>query len=79
MKNPHRRPFTAPVVATVPHDLNLAARYCDQIVRLDKGRLSCAGSVEHVLTPAVLEPDYGVSVRSVPSEDTVQLIFSPLN
>ena len=33
------------------HDLDLAARYCDQLLLLQEGRVVAAGPVDHVLTP----------------------------
>ena len=47
-----RRFTDAPDVVTVGvvHDLNLAARFADQIVLLNHGRVVAAGSAEHVLT-----------------------------
>ncbi len=58
------------------HDLNLAARYCDQLVLLDRGEVVRAGHPEDVLTPEVLEPVYGVTVRRLAEPSCVQLIFS---
>ncbi len=34
----------------VSHDLNLAARYCDKLILLEKGKVIAAGSVQQVLT-----------------------------
>ncbi|MGH3938790.1 MAG: ABC transporter ATP-binding protein [Pseudonocardiaceae bacterium] len=61
----------------VLHDLNLAARYCDRLVLLDRGAVVCAGPPEEVLTPQVLEPVYRVGVRVLPEPDCVQLLFAP--
>jgi iron complex transport system ATP-binding protein len=62
----------------VLHDLNLAARYCDQLLLLDRGTLVRSGPTEHVLEPELLERVYGVGVRRVREDDTIQLLFSPL-
>ena len=43
-----RRGLTA---IAVVHDLNLAARYCDRLALLDRGRVHARGSVAEVLTP----------------------------
>ncbi|WP_019182128.1 ABC transporter ATP-binding protein [Microbacterium yannicii] len=60
----------------VLHDLNLAARYCDRLVLLDRGRVMAAGSVDEVLDPAVLEPVYGIRIDVVQAGDgTRQLLF----
>ncbi len=42
------------------HDLNLAARYCDRLAVLDRGRLVAAGAPIAVLTPALLAAVFGV-------------------
>jgi iron complex transport system ATP-binding protein len=42
------------------HDLNLAARYCDNLVLLDHGRQVSAGSPEDVLTPENFQSVFGV-------------------
>lgn len=44
----------------------------------DRAHTTLSGGEKQRVLIAVLEPVYGVSVRSVPSEDCVQLIFSPL-
>lgn len=59
----------------VLHDLNLAARYCDELVLLDRGRVTCVGPPRTVLTPEVLEPVYGIAVRCLDDGDAVQLVF----
>jgi iron complex transport system ATP-binding protein len=61
----------------VLHDLNLAARYCDKVVLLEEGRVSCVGTPREVLTPTILEPIYGVGVRCLDDRGVVQLLFSP--
>ena len=63
----------------VLHDLNLAARYCDDLVLLDGGRVVCAGSPDEVLTCEVLEQVYGIGVRRQVEDGTVQLMFRPLD
>ncbi|MGH3515911.1 MAG: ABC transporter ATP-binding protein [Haloechinothrix sp.] len=61
----------------VLHDLNLAARYCDHLVLLDRGTVARSGATADVLTPEVLEPVYHVSVRTFADDGCVQLIFQP--
>ena len=63
----------------VLHDLNLAARYCDELVLLDTGRVAAAGTPDTVLHPEVLEPVYGIGVQRVVTDDGVQLLFRPLD
>lgn len=61
----------------VLHDLNLAARYCDELVLLDRGRIAATGAPEQVLRPEVLEPVYGIHVRRVDHDGVPQLTFAP--
>lgn len=42
------------------HDLNMAARFCDQLVLLAEGRLLTEGSPAEVLTPETIEAAFGV-------------------
>jgi iron complex transport system ATP-binding protein len=71
-----RLPVTTVVVL---HDLNLAARYCDALVMLDRGRVVGTGSPEHVLTVEAVRAVYGVHVERVYSGGCLQLIFSPID
>jgi iron complex transport system ATP-binding protein len=66
-------------VATVVvlHDLNLAARYCDELILLDHGTIARSGPVDHVLDPDILQPIYGIGVRRVTDHTTIQLLFHP--
>jgi iron complex transport system ATP-binding protein len=50
-------------VLVVLQDLNLAARYADDVWLLAGGRLAAAGTWREVLRPEVLEPAYGVRLR----------------
>lgn len=59
----------------VLHDLNLAARYCDQIVLLNDRRIVRAGAVTDVLNPDVLEPVFGVAVRCLDDEQGRHLLL----
>lgn len=45
------------------HDLNLAARFCDEMLLLAKGQLLASGPPANVLTPALLHQAYGVEAR----------------
>ncbi|ROO61726.1 iron complex transport system ATP-binding protein [Micromonospora sp. Llam0] len=61
----------------VLHDLNLAARYCDDLVLLGQGRVAAAGSTDEVLDPAVLEPVYGIGIRRLDLDGAIHLLFRP--
>lgn len=49
------------LVVAVLHDLNLAMRFCDQVLVMDKGILIADGAPRDVLTPELLEQVYGIS------------------
>jgi iron complex transport system ATP-binding protein len=53
-------------VLLVTHELNLAARYADRLVLLDRGRVAAAGAPAEVLTRETVERVYGWPVRVVP-------------
>ena len=63
----------------VLHDLNLAARYCHELVLLDRGSVRAAGPPETVLEPAVLEQVYGIGVERLSAAGAIQLLFRPLD
>ncbi|GLY08434.1 MULTISPECIES: ABC transporter ATP-binding protein [Actinoplanes] len=62
----------------VLHDLNLAARYCDDLALLSGGDIVAAGMAGEVLDPAVLEPVYGIGIRRVDLDGETHLLFQPL-
>lgn len=45
------------------HDLSLAARFCNRLVLLDKGRVSATGTPAQVLTPDKLREVYRIEAR----------------
>ncbi|MCD6553725.1 MAG: ABC transporter ATP-binding protein [Anaerolineae bacterium] len=56
------------------HDLNLAARYADNIVVLHQGRVYASGRPASVLTAEVIRAVYGVEARVSVDGDGVPLI-----
>jgi len=68
----------APDVVTVGvvHDLNLAARFADQIVLLKHGRVVANGTAAEVLTPDRIRDVFGVEPTFIPVEQSgIHLIF----
>ena len=65
----------------VLHDLNLAARYCDSLVLLDRGTVVATGTIDQVLRPEILEPVYGIHMQWVTASDGCpQVLFrSPID
>lgn len=51
------------------HDLNLAARYCQELIVLQEGRLVAHGPPRDVLTPALLREVFAIEARLVSGED----------
>ena len=49
-------------IVAVLHDINLAARYCDRIALLNRGRLETLGPPDEVLNPDTILSVYGVDV-----------------
>ncbi|MEU8134767.1 ABC transporter ATP-binding protein [Streptodolium elevatio] len=55
----------------VLHDLDLAARTCDRLVVLDRGRVVAAGGVLETLTPGVMRDVFGVNAEAARHADGV--------
>lgn len=62
-------------VLVVLHDLNLAARYADDVWLMAGGRLQAAGTWARVLRPAVLEPVYGVGLKPLHAAGSERPVF----
>lgn len=56
-------------VLVIVHDLNLAARYGDQLVLMHNGRISCTGTAKQVLTPERVEKHFGYRAQLLQSPD----------
>ncbi len=65
----------APTVLVVLHDLDLAARTCDHLVLLDRGRVIASGTPAEVLRPVHLDPVYGVRSRTADIDGIRHLHF----
>ncbi len=50
-------------VLSVLHDLDLAAKYCDEIALLKNGKIVAVGGVEEVLTERSIEKVFDIKVR----------------
>ncbi len=63
-------------VITIHHDLNLAARYCGEIMLMDKGIIHARGVPSDVLTTPHLRAVYGIEaeVRRNPRDDTLYVV-----
>jgi iron complex transport system ATP-binding protein len=64
------------VTVGVVHDLNLAARFADQIVLLDQGRVVASGTPAEVLTPENIRRVFAVEPTFIPATQTgVHIVF----
>jgi len=52
-------------VLAVLHDVNMAARFCDEILALKAGRLIARGTPHDIMTPACLQSIYGIAMEVV--------------
>ncbi len=62
----------------VTHDLVLAARFADELVLLERGRVAASGPPAEVLTPERIAAVYGVKAR-VERDADGRLVLSPLH
>lgn len=63
-------------VITVLHDLNLAIRFCDQVVMLANGRAHAAGPVRETLTTANIETVFRVRASILNTEIGPSILYS---
>jgi iron-chelate-transporting ATPase len=56
-------------IVVVLHDVNMAARFCDEIVALHSGRLVARGTPEQIVRPDILRAIYGIEVGVMPHPD----------
>ncbi|MGV6872013.1 ATP-binding cassette domain-containing protein [Pseudochelatococcus sp. B33] len=49
-------------VVVVLHDVNMAARFCDEIIALHTGRLIARGSPSEIMVPTMLRQIYGIEM-----------------
>lgn len=56
-------------VVMVLHDLNLAVRYSDHLVAMNKGKIRAEGAPEEIMTPQLLEDVFGLQAQVI--EDPV--------
>ena len=61
-------------IVVVLHDVNIAARFCDEIIALHSGRLLTRGAPEEVMDGARLEEIYGVRMGVVRHPESGQLM-----
>ena len=50
-------------VIIVIHDINLAARFCDELIALQSGKLLMQGTPQEIMTPQALEQIYHIDLQ----------------
>ncbi|MCB4768153.1 ATP-binding cassette domain-containing protein [Ancylobacter sp. Lp-2] len=60
-------------VIAVLHDINMAARFCDELLALREGQLIARGTPAEIVTPARLETIYGVPMEVLARGDGTPL------
>jgi iron complex transport system ATP-binding protein len=53
-------------VLLITHDLNLAARYADRLLLIDRGKIVATGSPAEVIVPELLHEVYGAELTVLP-------------
>ncbi|MEM3593670.1 MAG: ABC transporter ATP-binding protein [Candidatus Jordarchaeaceae archaeon] len=63
------------------HDLNLAVKYCDKLIVLNKGKIIACGKPEEIVTQKLIEDIYGVKtiIQNIPEVGLVIIPLSTLN
>ncbi len=56
-------------IVMVIHDLDLALRYSDRLLVMERGKAACAGTVEEVLKAGAIERAFGVTIHSHATEE----------
>lgn len=64
-------------IVAVLHDINMAARHCDEIVALHSGKAIASGRPEMIVNPATLHRIYGIDMNVLPHPATGQPIALP--
>lgn len=64
-------------VIAVLHDINLAARFCDEVIALRQGRVIASGSAADIMRPDRLEAIYAIPMGVMPHPDGGMSIAFP--
>lgn len=56
------------------HDLNLASRYCQQLVAIRDGKVLAQGEIDQALSPQLIAELFGLRVNKIPSSLGYQLV-----
>lgn len=59
------------------HDLNLASKYCSQLLLLKTGKIVGEGSPNAILKQSIIEPVYETQIKTLTDEEDGSLIILP--
>ncbi|KAA0971728.1 ATP-binding cassette domain-containing protein [Aureimonas fodinaquatilis] len=62
-------------VVVVLHDINMASRFCDEIIALHTGGIIASGPPSAIMTPEQLQSIYGISMAVLPGNGQRPLAF----
>ncbi len=60
------------------HDLNLAARFGDEVLAMKDGLIAAKGKTEEILKPEIIEHIYGLEVEIIRTPGKRRILISPL-
>jgi iron complex transport system ATP-binding protein len=63
---------TSATILIIIHDLNLAMKYCDEVILLNKGDLVAKGLSKQVLTQENISTHFGIKVHI--NQDYLQIL-----
>lgn len=64
-------------VVVVLHDVNMAARFCDEIIALRAGELIARGTPAEIMMPVSLEAIYGIAMEVIPHPSRAMHVTFP--
>ena len=70
---------SAKTIISVIHDLNVASRYCNKVLVIDRGIIKGFGDVEEVFTREIIQDSFSVNVNIQRSEHTDNLLIEPID
>lgn len=62
-------------IVMVLHDLNLAARFSDQLIAMKEGEIRYQGKIKEVMTPAILREIFDIEAQIIPDPISQQPIL----
>ncbi|HEY9033951.1 MAG TPA: ABC transporter ATP-binding protein [Pseudomonadales bacterium] len=61
-------------VLVVMHDINMASRFCDELILLNHGKIVRSGSISELLADKLLADTYGITLKMFCDDDAYSLV-----